>query len=134
MRQQAPVCYLSATWYVCAVMNIEIVRLQLSVTIGCTEQERAFPQIIDVDVKMNITDERSMQSDNLHDTVDYMEVIDEVVSSVQTKEFALLESFVRHIGETILSLSSIVDSVHVTATKRVSQLTECVRVSSEISR
>lgn len=115
-------------------MQIDIEQLQISVRVGCTKEERAFPQILTCDLALSIGDESSLHSDSLKDTVDYMLVIDAVRRIAEEREFSLLEHFVSIAGQEVLSLSEIVTSVFVKATKKIVPETKGIAVSATISR
>lgn len=115
-------------------MTIDIKRLQTQVRIGCTEEERAFPQMIDFYLTLHIGDETSLSSDRLDDTVDYMQVIKAAANVATAKDFALVEHLVATVGKAVLDVSTKIDSVTVTASKRVSPVTECVCISADLTR
>ena len=61
--------------------------------VGVTEQERRHPQDCRVDVELGTDLSRPMQTDDLHDSIDYARVFAIVQGLAREEEFALLERF-----------------------------------------
>ncbi|MCB0329111.1 MAG: dihydroneopterin aldolase [Bdellovibrionales bacterium] len=115
-------------------MLIGIEELQVSVRLGCTPEERAYPQIVRLDIQLLLNDPSSMRSDNLNDTVDYMSVLSAIEKVTAEGEFSLLEHLVYTLGTAILSLSPRLDAVTIAAQKRISPLAKGISFSAEIKR
>src|SRR6187551_2197574 len=61
--------------------------------VGVTQQERLHPQDCLVDVELGTDLSRPMQTDDLHDSIDYARVFAIVQGLAREEEFALLERF-----------------------------------------
>lgn len=110
-------------------MEIRIDELQCGVRLGCTQEERAFPQLIEFNLVLKLASGESLRSDRLSDTVDYMAVISAVQHLAHEEEFALLEKLAARVGEEILALSDKVEAVWVEVKKRISPVTKQISFS-----
>ncbi len=81
---------------------IFIEKLEALCRIGCTAEERAFPQIVTVDVNIFLPLDKSAQSSQLSDTVDYANVTDGIKNLLLKDEFKLLETAAERIAAFIL--------------------------------
>jgi dihydroneopterin aldolase len=63
------------------------------IRIGVTEEERREPQDCLVDVELGTNLARPMQTDDLHDSIDYAQVFALVHELAREEEFSLLERF-----------------------------------------
>ena len=61
--------------------------------VGVTPPERRVPQDCLVDVELECDLSRPMQTDDLHDSLDYARVFEIVLGLAREREFALLEGF-----------------------------------------
>jgi FolB domain-containing protein len=80
------------------VDRIFIDNLRLRCRVGITDEERAAPQEILVNVSLTVGLERAGTSDNLGDTVDYKEMMERISQFVSGREFKLLESLAEGIA------------------------------------
>lgn len=78
--------------------RISIDNLRLKCRVGITNEERREPQEIVVDTSLTVNLERAGGSDDLNDTVDYMEIMQRVSQFVSNREFKLLESLAEGIA------------------------------------
>ncbi len=95
---------------------IEISGLRLQTYIGVTDEERAEPQAIVVDLRLDADLTKAGISDDLADTIDYDAVINDVSELVRSSKPRLLE----HLAEEIANLISrfrLVDRVTVEVRK-----------------
>ena len=81
---------------------------------GATEEERALPQALQVDLDYSY---KAGKGDDLSETVDYGAVIEGVAGLLEREEFQLLETGARTVGEHILDKFPPVWKVTVTVTK-----------------
>ena len=65
--------------------------LALLSRIGCTAEERAYPQRLEVDCEITSDLRQAGQSGNLGDTICYMKVRELILALASEKEWALLE-------------------------------------------
>jgi dihydroneopterin aldolase len=89
--------------------------------IGCTADERAWPQLLTLDIKVEFDMKKAIVSDELTDTVDYVSLISLVESQALENEWKLVEKLSFDIGQTILAKWKFVDSTTVSVAKRISE-------------
>ncbi|MCB0333993.1 MAG: dihydroneopterin aldolase, partial [Bdellovibrionales bacterium] len=98
-------------------VKIEIQNLRKRLKIGCTPEERAFPQMVAFDVALELDAPRSFETDDIVDTVDYMKVVEKIDLLCERGEWRLVEKLCYDFGREILSLSDKVREVTVRFTK-----------------
>ncbi len=81
---------------------------------GVTDEERALPQALRVDLQYRY---RAGEGDDLGETVDYGAVLREVAELLEREEFRLLETGMRRVGAHVLESFSEIWEVKVTITK-----------------
>ena len=79
---------------------------------GCFEQERAIGAHFRVDLTFSTDTSRAEVSDNIDDTVSYLDVY-QMVKAEMIKPSNLLEHVARRIGETVLAQFAAVEDVKV---------------------
>ena len=100
-------------------MQIKISNLRQQVRLGCSDEERAFPQIIAMDLELEIEDKNCFKTDRLEDTVDYIQVISRIQSLLQNRSWHLIEKMSHDIGCDIVEKFSKVKLVTVQIKKDV---------------
>lgn len=103
---------------------------------GCFEQERAIGTHFRVDLSFATDTSKAEVSDNIDDTVSYLDVY-QVVKSEMSKPSHLLEHVARRVGERVLAEFSAVDAVTVKISKLNPPLggqMESVSVEMELNR
>ena len=86
--------------------------------VGCTEDERAFPQLVTLNITIYTSLKKAAQTDNLRDTIDYAFIIEDIRKLLKEKEFKLLEHLAGEIIKNIFKLSHI-QAAEVQATKTI---------------
>ena len=84
---------------------------------GCSEEERKLGQHFEVDVELDIDLKSAGKSDNIDETVDYVEVYEEIERIVTGKSRKLIETVSEEIADKILSKFTKVEAVEVTLRK-----------------
>ncbi|MCG3204270.1 MAG: hypothetical protein KCHDKBKB_00985 [Elusimicrobia bacterium] len=92
--------------------------MEISVRIGTTAEERAFPQILGVTLHIMLTLKPAGNSDSLEDTLDYAALIKQIRHIGTEKEFTLIESLAERIASVTLQHPK-TEAVTVTITKKV---------------
>ncbi|HEX2294956.1 MAG TPA: dihydroneopterin aldolase [Actinomycetota bacterium] len=114
--------------------HILIRGLRVETRVGWTDEERAEPQAVLVDLDLEIDAAPSARSDDLADTVDYAAVIAEVARHVSAREERLLERLAAEIAEMVSAMIG-VKSVSVEVAKEVVPVPEEVgRVAVRVER
>ena len=70
---------------------------------GVHESEKQLGGKFEVDLELHTSLNKSMKSDDLHDTIDYQAVYDTVEECLQKTKFYLLEALAGHIARTMLT-------------------------------
>jgi dihydroneopterin aldolase len=114
--------------------KISIHGLRVETRIGVSEEERARPRplLIDIDIWADLI--QAGTSDDLVDTIDYHAVITEIAEMVQSMKAKLLEHVAERIASVIGAIEG-VDGVSVEVTKESPPVAEAVTsVSVRIDR
>ena len=96
------------------MFHARVEALQVHVHCGVSEEERALPQTLLVDLEYSY---EAGGEDEIAGVVDYGVLVEEVARVLQRDEFKLLETATRRVGERILSMFPAVREVIVTVTK-----------------
>lgn len=84
---------------------------------GVTDDERAEPQPIEVDVELGLDLRPAGTSDELAQTVDYRDVFEVCREAVEERSFRLLEGLAEELAGEILARFTLVEHVSVRAKK-----------------
>ncbi len=95
-------------------VNARVEGLLVHARCGVTDEERALPQALRVDLRYRY---RAGEGDDLGETVDYGAVLREVAELLELEEFRLLETGMRRVGAHVLESFSEIWEVTVTVTK-----------------
>lgn len=79
---------------------IMIKSLRVTTRVGVTEEERAKPRSLTLQIQMATDTSAAGRSDNLSDTIDYAAVIEQIDALATDGEFRLIE----HLAEEVASL------------------------------
>lgn len=85
--------------------------------LGATEEERAFPQLVEVDLEVEADLAAASDSDALSDTVDYGPLVELTTRIVEGGSFRLLEGLAGAIARGALGASSKIRAVTVRVRK-----------------
>ncbi|RDD35708.1 Dihydroneopterin aldolase [Wolbachia endosymbiont of Cylisticus convexus] len=96
--------------------------LRLWVHLGCSAEEKFSPQLVSIDVGFTFkSPPLGLTTDQLKDTICYLEVVQNIQSLAQSKQFNLIEHLTHDIYRTITNLlmqkEHIISSVRVTTHK-----------------
>ena len=72
---------------------------------GAGEDERAFPQLIEVDLELETDLDRASRSDDISDTIDYGPLIEITREVVEGRSFRLLEGIAGALLDTVMAAS-----------------------------
>lgn len=102
--------------------NLLISDLRLWVHLGCSAEEKSSPQLVSIDVDFTFKSPPSgLTTDQLKDTICYLEVVQNIQSLVQGKQFNLIERLTheiyRAINNLLLRKKHIISSVRLTTHK-----------------
>lgn len=81
---------------------IFIRELNVTTLIGIYERERAIPQTLQLDLDIAMPNSRAGRSDDIHDALDYAEVVKHIQYVLSNGHFSLLEALAEHIADIIL--------------------------------
>jgi len=83
---------------------------------GFLPEERTLGQWFAVDVRLELSLEKAGQTDNIQDTLDYREVIDQIKNTIRTERFLLLERLAQVLTQQVLAFP-LVQAVTLRVTK-----------------
>jgi len=76
--------------------------LELWVKVGCTAEERAFPQRLEMDVEMEMPLRTAGLRDDIRKTVDYAEVVSQLKEKIEAKIYQLAEAVAEDAAKIVL--------------------------------
>ena len=82
--------------------KIHLREISCQAHIGVTEEERAFAQRILLDLILHLDLEAAAQTDDLEQTVNYRQLVEEVRETVGRSSYCLLEALVGAVCNTVL--------------------------------
>jgi dihydroneopterin aldolase len=71
--------------------RITLSSMRLEGRLGVSEEERALPQLVEVDVEVEVDLSAASESDQLADTVDYGPLVEATIRTVETGDYRMLE-------------------------------------------
>jgi dihydroneopterin aldolase len=98
--------------------SLTIKGLELFVCMGCTAEERAFPQKLLVDVDMELPLKKAGLSDDMKDTVDYADAALRIKKELEPKTYKLAEAMAEDIAALVRKRYK-VKKVRVSVSKRI---------------
>jgi 7,8-dihydroneopterin aldolase/epimerase/oxygenase len=114
--------------------RILISGLRVETRVGWTDEERAAPQFVLVDLDVEVEVAQSAESDDLADTVDYGAIVSDVARHVAAREARLLERLAAEVAEMVSAMNG-VKRVSVEIAKEVVPVPEEVgRVAVRVER
>lgn len=84
---------------------------------GCSEEELLHEQLFSVDAELYLDLSRAGKSDNINDTIDYVQVIGDIKKIVGGKSRTLMEAVAQEIAETLLKKYFRLNGVKIILTK-----------------
>lgn len=82
--------------------KLQISGLELWMKVGCTAEERAFPQLLILDIEMEAPLQAAGKRDDMQRTVDYADVINRLKIQIEMKSYRLLETVAEDAAELVL--------------------------------
>lgn len=104
------------------------------VRIGCTANERAFPQLLTFSLELGCDLARSSQSDQLTDTVDYMAVMQAINRFCSESEWKLIEKLAADVITELFAEFRLIQVIDIEIRKRVTADAQWVAVRMERAR
>ncbi len=108
--------------------SLRIEGIEVSCSVGESEEERAFPQILYISVELAMSLRTDDIQDDIERTVDYVRLVDDVRDFLKTNSFALIETIADRVAERLLNAHS-VERVFVEVTKKALIGVQGVRAS-----
>ncbi len=79
--------------------------------LGCTPEERSTPQLLIVDAELFLNLKISGESDNLDDTVNYVQIRNLIQNIIENTTKNLIESLAENIAQSVLKNFPLIDSI-----------------------
>ena len=114
-------------------MEILINNFRQEIKIGVTPEERAFPQILSLNITITGDFKQALINDSLEGTVDYTKICELVQDYVSGQEWKLMEKFVFDLAHFIKKVSPLIQEVRVKACKNVMTQVDSISVSYFLS-
>ncbi len=89
-------------------MIIKIKNLRLKTIIGIYEFEQKILQDIIINASLHIKDESSLTSDNISDTIDYDNIVEDIKKIVSQNKFNLIEKLTHDVMKSILKIKKFI--------------------------
>lgn len=99
--------------------SIKIKDLRVPVKLGCTAEERAYPQIVVFNLEIICDLAKSVLSDRLEDTICYVKIIKNIESMASDQQWALVEKLCHDCAQMVLDVFAIAQTVKIEAEKRI---------------
>ncbi|MBN2790029.1 MAG: dihydroneopterin aldolase [Candidatus Delongbacteria bacterium] len=80
-------------------MVISIKNIKADVIVGTLDQERMYPQTIELDIEFEYDAGKAAETDDFNYAVDYKELTDEILEYLKGTKFYLIETLVSRITE-----------------------------------
>ena len=88
-------------------MIIRIKNLKLKAIVGLNDWERKRLQPITINIAMTVDEAAVVESDDIHDTVDYKDLKKQIIQAVATSHYFLIEKLAHHILEIVMQNSKV---------------------------
>jgi FolB domain-containing protein len=85
--------------------RISLTGIRCETLLGASEEERAMPQLVELDIEIEADLSAASASDELGDTIDYGPIIEGVVRTVEAGSHALLEALAGTVAREVLATS-----------------------------
>lgn len=85
--------------------------------VGIYEWEKQRAQTLDMELEIGLPDAPAGRTDNIHDTVNYGEVVSRIAAELATHKFRLLEALAEHVCRLIFAEFANAQSVKVSVAK-----------------
>lgn len=87
--------------------RIAIEGLRVETHVGATDDERAVPQVVFIDVEIGADLAESGRTDDLSDTINYAEVVTKAAELVSQSNVKLLEHLCQRVADAVLALEGV---------------------------
>ena len=85
-------------------MDIIFLReVKVDTLIGVYEWEKRVPQTLQIDLEIALPGSRACQSDDIHDALDYADIVSHIQSVLSGRHFNLLEALAETIAQILLN-------------------------------
>jgi dihydroneopterin aldolase len=84
-------------------MDIIFLReLKVETLIGVYEWEKRVPQTLQIDLEIALPDNRASETDDIHDALNYADVVRDIQSALASRHFNLIETLAETIAQMLL--------------------------------
>ncbi len=111
---------------------ISIHQLTLFVRVGCSDEERTFPQRLVIDIEATVDIQKAAQTGELADTVCYISIANETKKLVEHGSWKLLEEFAEETAALLFKKFEQISKLSLCITKQV--IPDAAGVSLQIRR
>jgi len=97
--------------------TIFIREFRVEAWVGIYEWEKQKAQTLDMELEIGLPDAHAGRTDNIHDTVNYGEVVARIAADLAAHRFKLLEALAEHVCRLVLAEFANAQSVKVSVAK-----------------
>ena len=108
--------------------------LKVRCILGVTPKERMKKQVVEVRVAVEFNASHAGKSDRLEDTVNYPDIVREVVRFVNKSEYKLLEALTENLARKVLSTFLRINAVNLSVMKKGFDMDNLDSVCFEVRR
>lgn len=94
-------------------------KLRVRGRVGCKDSERAHPQMLAFDVRIDYDMRAAISSDDVSKSIDYKDVAARVRELLAVRQWHLIETLAHDLALHLRSLSSTISRIEVTVTKDI---------------
>ncbi len=106
--------------------------LRVSARIGCSKEERSFPQLLHIDAKMGLDIRKPSESGSIDDTVCYDKLRQLLIEEAGRQEWTLVEELAESLAQISLTTFKLADNILVKVSKNI--FPDCEFAGTEIFR
>jgi dihydroneopterin aldolase len=99
--------------------HLQLNGLRVRARVGCQDSERAYPQMLKMDLRIHYDMRKAIASDSITDSVDYRQVAACIRELLGSREWKLIETLANDIGQAVRRQSDAITGVEVTLFKDV---------------
>ena len=106
--------------------------LRVNTKIGCSKEERSFPQLLVIDAKLGLDISKPAQSGCIDETVCYDRLRQLITQEAERQEWILVEELAASIAELSLKTFKLADNILIRVSKKI--FSDCDFAGTEIFR
>ena len=98
-------------------MKFKLKNYKTEISLGIYQIEKLIKNKILVTVEFEYLDEKSQLTDNINDTIDYDNIVEQIIFTADKKHYNLIEHFIYSLNENILTLDEKIKDLKISVKK-----------------